>query len=151
MRPSTVAAILIVLLSVPLTQALIRAQQPAQPATTLTQAEAVSPGIPPGNVPPSETLSWMLALSVVANGLMRWIKGSAWFPQIKAGAGKINIVIAAILAGATSLGIHTEFDTAAGTLLITGLQVASVTHFAGEWLRQYAIQHLTYRATELNT
>ena len=117
----------------------------AQPVT-VAQAEATQPGVPPAPVPPSGTLGWMFTAGVVANYFMRKLKEWDWVPVIQEGAGKVNVALAAVLALATSLGIHTEFDAAAGSLLITGLTWTGVFHFAGEWVRQLAIQQFTYQS-----
>jgi hypothetical protein len=117
-----------------------------QPPVTLTEAEAVKPGIPPLPVPPSETLGWMFTLGVVANALMKKLKTWQWVPKIEDGAGRVNVAMAALFALATSLGIHTEFDAQAGSLLITGLTWTSLLHFGGDWLRQYALQQFTYQS-----
>lgn len=120
-----------------------------EPPVTVAEAEAVTPNIPPAPVRPSDTLGWMLTLAIISNGLMRKLQDSKLFPMIYQGAGKINIAIAAVLAAATSVGIHTSFDAGAGTFLITGLHLDSIIHFAGEWLRQYALQHFTYQASRV--
>ncbi len=121
----------------------------AQQATpTMAQAEATRPGVPPSSVPPSETLGWMLALGYVSNWLMRCMKQSSWFPMIRAGAGKINLVLAGLLAALAAAGIHTEYDKVAGTFLITGLTLTSIVHFLGDWLRQWAIQQWTFNTTK---
>lgn len=143
MRPSTLVAFVVLFAGLLLPFGALWAQQPT---VTTAQAESTRPGVPPAPVPPSETLSWMLAFSVIGNGIIKKIKDSSWFPMFKEGAGRANVVLAAVLAAATSMGIHTEFDYAAGTLLVTGLTWASIAHFGGDWLRQYALQHLTYRA-----
>lgn len=147
MRTTTMLAagvVLALLLALPIGGHL-SAQAVPDPVTT-AQAEGTRPGVPPASVPPSETLGWMLTLGIVSNMLMRKAKDAAWLPWLRDGAGKVNVAVAALLAAAAALGIHTEFDAAGGTLLISGLTGASLLHFAGEWLRQYALQHLTYRA-----
>jgi hypothetical protein len=117
-----------------------------QPPVTISEAEATTPGVPPMSVPPSETLGWMFTAGVIANYVMRKFKEWEWVPKIADGAGKINVAMAAVFALATSLGIHTEFDAQAGSLLITGLTWTSVFHFGGDWLRQLALQQFTYQS-----
>lgn len=121
------------------------AQAQAQPTPTIAQAEATRPGVPPASVPPSETLGWMFTLGIVSNGLMRKMRESSWFPWVKLGAGKMNVALAGMLAAVSAVGIHTEFDKAAGTVLITGLTLSGIAHFGGEWLRQWTLQQFTYQ------
>lgn len=120
----------------------------AQPPVTITEAEATQPAVPPAPVPPSETLGWMFTLGILSNALMKRMQTSAWLPWVKSGAGKINIVIAGLLAAISAAGIHTEFDKAAGTFLVTGLTVTGIVHFLGEWIRQWALQQWTFNTTK---
>ncbi len=121
------------------------AQAPA-PQVTVAEAESTRPGVPPASVPPSETLGWMFTFGILVNEAMKRMKASAWFPWMVSGRGKVNIIIAALLAGASAAGIHTEFDQAAGTFLVTGLTWTGIAHFGGEWLRQWTLQQFTYQA-----
>lgn len=128
---------------------LVRAQQP-QPAPTVTvaQAEATQPGVPPAAVPPSETLGWSFAFGVIVNEIMKRLKKSNLLPWMSQGTARANALVAAALAALAAAGIHTEFDQAAGSLLITGLTLTNVLHFGGEWLKQWAMQHFMYHATK---
>lgn len=120
--------------------------QPAPP--TVASAEATRPGVPPMSIPPSESLGWGLCLSILANELMKKLKRSNLVPWMTAGTGSVNAVVATVLAGAAAAGIHTEFDAAHGTLLVTGITGEALTHFAGEWLKQWTLQHFVYHATK---
>lgn len=122
---------------------LLAQQVPAAP--TMAQAETVKPGVPPAPVPPSETLGWGLVLAYLSNEIMRWMKKSSWFPAVKTGAGSINVLIAVLFSALSALSIHTEFDKAAGTLLISGLSWTSILHSAGDWLKQYCYQQGAFR------
>lgn len=122
----------------------MQAQQ-APPLPTIAEAEATQPGVPPAAVPPSETLGWMFTFGIFANYVMRKMRQSQWFPWAKEGAGKINVVLAGLLAALSAAGIHTEFDQAAGTFLVTGLTLTGLLHFVGEWMRQWALQQFTYQ------
>lgn len=140
--PLTLVALLIVAWLVPFA---VRAQSPP---VTISQAEAVKPGVPPAPVPPSEALSWQLGLAITANEVMRRLKASPKMSWIKDGAGTINVALSVVLAVATSLGIHTEFDAVKGTFIATGLTLTSIVHFGGEFIRQYAFQQFTYQASK---
>ena len=131
-----------------LTLVLLAPRLVAQQPVTTTSAEATRPGVPPGNVPPSETLGWGFCFSIIVNEFMKRLKKSAIVPWMTAGTGRVNAAVAAVLAAVSAAGIHTEFDSAAGSLLITGLTVTSLLHFGGEWVRQWTLQHFVYHATK---
>lgn len=118
---------------------------PGGEQVTIAEAESTTPAVPPAAVPPSETLGWMFTFGIIANYIMRKMKESSKFAWLHTGAGKINIGFAAFLAAISALGIHTEFDSAEGSLLITGLSATSVVKFGGEWVRQWALQQWTYQ------
>lgn len=52
---------------------------------------------------------------------------------------------AAVVAFATSLGIHFQFDHTAGTLVITGLSLASLGHFVWGAVQQFIMQEVAYQ------
>lgn len=84
------------------------------------------------------------ASAVVVYGV-EMLKKSPWFPWIHRSSDAVNRTIAAAMAVATALGIHAKFDAEHGTLLITGLTLASVAHFAFDWLRSLVFQEMIYK------
>jgi hypothetical protein len=116
------------------------------PPVTVAEAESTRPGVPPGSIPPSQTLGWMLTFGVISNYIMRKMKESPWFPMVKDGAEKANLAVAGLLSFLSSVGIHTEFDASAGSLLFTGLTLGSIIHFGGDWVQQWALQQLAYKS-----
>jgi hypothetical protein len=84
------------------------------------------------------------ASALVVYGL-ELLKNASWFPWINRSSDAVNRIVAGILAVATALGIHTKFDPQHGTLLITGLTLASVAHFGFDWLRSFVFQEMIYK------
>lgn len=115
---------------------------------SVSDAESVAPGVPPGPVPPTDTFSWQVGLAIFSNRLIRWLKDKRSIPIVREGAGWINVALSLVLASGAALGIHTQFDAAAGTLAITGLTLTSIIHFGGESFRQYLFQQLAYEVTK---
>lgn len=92
-----------------------------------------------------ELMGAQVTASAVIVYLIQLLKGAKWFPWLDDGAKKVNRFIAIVLAGVGAVGIHTQFDSEAGILTITGLTVAGIVHGAGEWIRAVVFQELIYR------
>lgn len=84
------------------------------------------------------------ASAVVVYGV-ELLKKSPWFPWIHRSSDAVNRTIAGVMAVGTALGIHAKFDAEHGTLLITGLTLASVAHFGFDWLRSFVFQEMIYK------
>lgn len=89
------------------------------------------------------------AAAVLSSILLQALKNSKWVSFLGDGEqhAKMNALVAVVLAGASSLGIHYNFDATAGTLTITGLHASSIAHGIGQWAIQYAMQHGVYKST----
>lgn len=91
----------------------------------------------------------MVTTQITASALVVYgvelLKKSSWFPWIHRGSDAVNRTVAGTMAIATALGIHTKFDAEHGTLLITGLTLASVAHFGFDWLRSFVFQEMIYK------
>lgn len=90
-------------------------------------------------------LSANVVVGYVIVAVMQWAKRQAWIPMIDFDSASVNRVVAGLLAVVTSLGIHAQYNGADGSLLVTGLSVASVLSFSGEALRQFILQQLIYK------
>lgn len=94
-----------------------------------------------------------LALSTGSTALisalaLQAIKRSAWFPQlsIEHASQRANLIASLLMAFAVSLGIGFKFDGANGSLLITGLTAAGLSHAAYHMGVQWVAQHVSYKA-----
>lgn len=58
---------------------------------------------------------------------------------------RANLVMSILMAFITSIGIAYKYDSTAGTLVITGLTVANVTHLAWHSFIQWISQHVAYK------
>lgn len=85
-------------------------------------------------------------IAVIASWLLEKLKAS---PRIGLISHQSSMYVqryaAAIVAFATSLGIHFQFDHQAGTLLITGLSLASLGHFVWGAVQQFIMQEVAYQ------
>lgn len=98
--------------------------------------------------PSSFTYGDLVATQVTVSALivyaLQWIKRSSWVPWITEHTKALNRWIAALVAAAAAIGIHTEFDATAGTLVITGLTLAGIAHGLFEWARSWIFQQMIY-------
>jgi|GraSoiStandDraft_29_1057270.scaffolds.fasta_scaffold2489831_1 hypothetical protein len=76
---------------------------------------------------------------------MELLKKASWLPWINRSTDTVNRIVAGTLAVGTALGIHTKFDPQHGTLLITGLTLASIAHFGFDWVRSFVFQEMIYK------
>lgn len=110
-------------------------------AQTGTEVGSGTAGNDPGAVISAQFVisyffSWLIQLAKRSN--WTWLR---WFRD---GADVANRVLAAILAAAQALGIAVHFDTAAGTLLVTGLSLSLIWPAIVEVARAYIAQRLLY-------
>ena len=88
-----------------------------------------------------EVLSTQLVVSYLLVWLQDALKRAKSVPVIQYGARNANIVLAWVFAVAQAIGIGYTFDTATGTLIVTGLSLASVVEVG----RAYVVQKLFYK------
>ena len=88
------------------------------------------------------------ASAVVVWGL-NLLKKSAWCPFISFESDKINRLVAVLAAILVGLGVHAEFDQAAGILTVTGLTIQGLVHNSLACLQSYAVQQGMFRISQL--
>ena len=93
----------------------------------------------------ADIVTTQITASALVVYALELLKKASWFPWINRSSDVLNRMVSGILAVATALGIHTKFDAQHGTLLITGLTLASVAHFAFDWLRSFVFQEMIYK------
>jgi hypothetical protein len=94
-----------------------------------------------------EILGSQVTAAAVVSFLIAFLKKQSWFPWLTAETDKANRIVAIILSGAASVGIHATFNHEAGQLVITGLTLASIATFAWHWIQQFALTHGWFKAT----
>lgn len=77
--------------------------------------------------------------------LIQWVKNAKWFPFVNADTATLNKFLAVLASGATALGMHFTFDSATGTLAITGLTFWGIYHGGVLWVRSWLIQEIAYQ------
>lgn len=90
-------------------------------------------------------LSANVVIGYLIVSAIQWAKKQHWIPMIDFDSARANRVVAALAALAGSLGIHATYNSAEGSLLITGLSLGTMLPMAGEWLRQFIVQQLIYK------
>jgi hypothetical protein len=87
-----------------------------------------------------------IGVAYAASLVMQWLKGQKWFPFLNYDTGRLNAIVAAIIAAASGAGIFFTFDRGAGILTVTGLTTSNLIALAGRAAAQYLLQHFAYRA-----
>jgi len=109
------------------------------PVVLLAQ-ETVAPDAGGAPAPMAEVVSTQLVASYLLSWLLQKIKQAKSIPFFEEGAKYANSALAWVFAAAQTIGLGMTFDTAAGTLMITGLTFPSIIEFA----RAYVVQKLMY-------
>ena len=86
----------------------------------------------------SAVVAWMSAKGI------QLAKQVSWLP-INTTTEVANRWIARAVALASTIGIHSQFDPQAGTLMITGLTVSGILYSIGEYAKQYMMQEVAYK------
>lgn len=91
-----------------------------------------------------ETQGYLVASYIICSAI-QWAKNRHWIP-LDATTESLNRAVALVLSAVATLGIHVEFNSTAGDLTIHGLLLTSVLHYAGDWLQQFVMQQIIYKA-----
>jgi hypothetical protein len=75
---------------------------------------------------------------------LEYLKRSRLVPWITTDTKGLNRFLAALGAAAGTAGIHFQFDTAGGTLQITGLLLPNLMTFAWQFLQQWVCTQAIY-------
>jgi hypothetical protein len=94
-----------------------------------------------------DILSSQVTAAAVVSFLIAFLKKQSWFPWLTTETDKLNRVVAIVLSGLASVGIHASFNHAAGQLVITGLTLTSVAQGLWHWGTQFALTHGWFKAT----
>lgn len=97
----------------------------------------------------NEAIGSQVSTALVFVWLLEKVKASKWFPSINDQTGRLNRVIAFLVAIASAAGIHAVFDVEAGVLTITGLTMATVSHFGWDVIEQVVLQEAGYSITKI--
>lgn len=79
---------------------------------------------------------------------IEWLKKLRSVPIVTRETSRLNHLLAIVLTGLTSLGIHLHYD--AGTLTVTGLAASQLLPAAGNWIYTYVISKAGYHALIAN-
>lgn len=90
-------------------------------------------------------LQFQALLAMAIPNVIQWLKGTSWFPFANFSGGSINRVFSWTIAAATGLGIAFKYDPAVGSVLITGLTIAGITHGLGHVVFQLLANHYVYK------
>ena len=94
-----------------------------------------------------DILSTQVVVSYVAVLVQQGLKKASWFPWLAARTTGMNRFVAAVFAALSTVGIQIQFDAGAGTMIISGLTIASVLTFVVDFARSWIAQKLLYRLT----
>lgn len=96
-------------------------------------------------------VSAQLTASIISVGAIQWLKNSPSFPFINPNSKTAPWILSAAAALVSAAGIHFAFDHVAGTLLITGLNMESVTHGIFEAIESFCMNHFMYKSMNPST
>lgn len=101
--------------------------------------------LPAVSMEPAELFSSQLAVAYATSTAIKWLKYQKWFPLMQQEAAVLNRMFSAAIAFIAAIGIHYTFDVVQGTLVITGLTIAGVTHGLWAWGEQFALQQGVFK------
>jgi hypothetical protein len=100
-----------------------------------------------------ETAEWGSAViwAFLSSTLLEWMKRNRRivFVSDRLAFGAQRLIGIGLAVG-TAAGVHASFDAAAGALTITGLLWPNIQTAAGESLRQWVMQEMSYRVAVKN-
>lgn len=116
----------------------------AWPLMAQEAVAAVAAGESATGAAPADVFSTQLVVSYVLVWFGEVLKRMKAMPWLQEGAPIANRVMASLFAAAQTVGIGATFDTASGTLAVTGLSLALIVPLAVEFGRAYVTQKLLW-------
>jgi hypothetical protein len=71
-----------------------------------------------------------------------------WFPRTATWPATAKRLGYWIVAGFTAVGVHASFTAATGTLVVTGLTLATILHGLWHWVQSVALQEFVHGSTK---
>jgi hypothetical protein len=90
-------------------------------------------------------LQSQLTLALIVPYILQWLKAQKWFPLITMAGGRINAIVAAVVAAGAGLGIAISFNDQTGILTVSGLTWMSLWPAIQHAVLQFMMQHAAYR------
>lgn len=90
-------------------------------------------------------LGQQVPIAIITAYVIEWLKGKPWFPFANIDTAWANRITAALCAFGAAIAIHVTFNSADGTLLVTGLHARMILHGLWAGVQQYALQHFIYK------
>lgn len=91
-------------------------------------------------------ISAQLTASTISVGVIQWLKNSPSFPFINPNSKAAPYILSALSALIAAAGIHFAFDHSTGVLMVTGLNVESITHGIFDSIESFCLNHVLYKA-----
>jgi hypothetical protein len=98
--------------------------------------------MPPGI---NEGLQDHVAIAILIPLALQWLKAQPWFPFMNYKGGSLNRVVSWTIAALTGIGIGFDYNSALGSLTITGLTVAGILGGIHHAVIQLAMNHAAYK------
>jgi len=93
----------------------------------------------------SNVVITQITMGTLFAGVLAYLKAKAWIPWFNKHSATINHVFLLASSAGTAIGVHLVWDSAAGSLTITGLSLVTIAHGVWEWAKQWALQYLVQR------
>ena len=90
-------------------------------------------------------LGWHVVIAAAISFVFEWLKKARWFPWITRSSDGLNWLVGIVLAALAAAGIQLAFNPDEGTLIVSGLSLASLTAFFAEWVRQWIFQQIVFK------
>lgn len=75
-------------------------------------------------------------IAIASTEILQILKQASWFRWMTRDTASLNRLIGGLVAFLTGLGISFHYDAATGSLVVSGLLWASVTHGFAQWVQQ---------------
>lgn len=83
--------------------------------------------------------------ALISTLLIQALKNSGWATWFNRNTSRANFLLSLLISFVAAIGVHYTWDAHTGTLMITGLTLAGISHGAWEWFMQWAAQHASYK------
>jgi protein-S-isoprenylcysteine O-methyltransferase Ste14 len=88
-----------------------------------------------------------VAVAAIISFVVGQLKKASWFPWLTAETSKLNRIVAIVLSGLASVGVHFQWSAGTHSLLITGLSLATIGLGVWHWAVQAIYTHGWFKVT----
>ena len=90
-------------------------------------------------------LASQITIGMIGAGFLQFLKSQSWLSKINQNSVALNHIVLAATSAAGAIGVHAAWNASAGSLTITGINLAAIAAGLWVWAKQWTVQYLVHK------